>query len=370
MLLEYPALNGGERSLLSVLPFLVEAGIRLVAGAPADGPVAAALAEQRIAVHPLALADESGRTLPQDARRRRIGELVRRVGPQLVHANSLSMARLSGPVVRRLGVVGIGHVRDIVRLSRTATEDVNCHDRLLAVSHATRDYHCRAGMDADKTFVLYNGVDLRQFHPRAKTGYLHEQLGVGRDAPLVGTIGQLGLRKGIDTFVDAAQQVIAVYPRTHFLIVGRRHSQKDESVRCEAAIRAAAANRPMAGHVHFLGYRNDVDRLLGELTLLVHPARQEPLGRVLLEAAAAGRPVVATDVGGTAEIFPRRAGAALLVPPDEPVPLARAVCRLLGDTPLRRQLAARARRRAEEAFAVEASAALLAGHYRDLLGDG
>ena len=67
-----------------------------------------------------------------------------------------------------------------------------------------------------------------------------------------------------------------------------------------------------------MGVRSDVDRMLGEATLLVHPARQEPLGRVLLEAAAAGIAVVTTTVGGTREIFPPDRNAAILVPPTIP----------------------------------------------------
>ena len=88
--------------------------------------------------------------------------------------------------------------------------------------------------------------------------------------------------------------------------------------------------------------------LLNELTLLGHAARQEPLGRVLLEAAAAGVAVVATDVGGTREIFPTEADAARLVPPDDAATLAAAMLELLGK-PDARSPGAAARQCAEEA---------------------
>ena len=73
------------------------------------------------------------------------------------------MSRLVGPVTAELGIPSMGHIRDIVSLSAKAMADVNCNTRLLAVSHATRDYHVAAGLDADKAFVLYNGVDLQRF---------------------------------------------------------------------------------------------------------------------------------------------------------------------------------------------------------------
>ena len=63
-------------------------------------------------------------------------------------------------------------------MSRQAIADLNCHSRLLAVSEATRQFHVAQGLAGEKTFVLYNGIDLEQFRPRPPTGYLHRQLGL------------------------------------------------------------------------------------------------------------------------------------------------------------------------------------------------
>ena len=114
-----------------------------------------------------------------------------------------------------------------------------------------------------------------------------------------------------------------------FVVVGQRFSEKDEAIQFQRALERTASSPQLSGRFHFLGARTDVDRLLNELTLLVHAARQEPLGRVLLEAAAAGTAVVATRVGGTAEIFPGEPSAAWLVPPRDADSLAHAVGRLL-----------------------------------------
>jgi glycosyltransferase involved in cell wall biosynthesis len=112
------------------------------------------------------------------------------------------------------------------------------------------------------------------------------------------------MRKGLDTLLAAAGRIAGGQPNAHFLIVGQRYSQKQEAFEYEAALHAVASQPPLAGRVHFLGLRDDMPGLLNELALLVHAARQEPLGRVLLEAAASAVPVIATAVGGTAEIFP------------------------------------------------------------------
>jgi glycosyltransferase involved in cell wall biosynthesis len=102
---------------------------------------------------------------------------------------------------------------------------------------------------------------------------------------------------------------------------------------------------------------------------LAHPARQEPLGRVLLEAAASGLAIVATDDGGTTEIFPPDSNAARCVPPGDGTALASAVLDSLADDAARRRMGAFARRRAVEAFDAKQAAAALLRNYRDVAAE-
>jgi glycosyltransferase involved in cell wall biosynthesis len=364
LICEYPTLNGGERSLLSVLPGLAIRGFRFTAIAPAEGPLARAFAKQGIEVVPFAATDAAGRRLSQDVLRTALAKQLRGTKPDLVHANSLAMGRLVGPVAVEAGLPSIAHLRDIVGLSRQAVGDLNANRRLLAVSHATRDFHIAQGIAADKTHVLYNGVDLTRFRPREPTGWLHRELGLPPDAILVGSIGQLVLRKGQDVLARAAAMLAERFPQVHYVFVGERFSQKAEAVAFEGDLRRSFESSALAGKGHFLGVRADVPEILPELSLLVHAARQEPLGRVLLEAAAAGVATIATDVGGTREIFPPEAQAARLVPPDDPAALAAAMAEMLDDDPRRRRMGAAALKRATDAFDLETAAAALAGHYR------
>jgi glycosyltransferase involved in cell wall biosynthesis len=287
--------------------------------------------------------------------------------PDLIHANSLSTARISGPICVECGIKSIGHLRDILKLATQAVDDLNAHSRLAAVSHATREFHVAQGLAAAKCDVVYNGIDLTAFFPRPSNGYLHRELKLPATAPCAAIIGQLGLRKGTDVALRAAQRIAAEFPELHWLIVGERTSNKDESREFEATLWSLAAETHLAGRVHFLGNRTDVPILLAECDLLVHAARQEPLGRVLLEAAASGMAIVATDVGGTREIFPAEANAAILVTPDDPDALAEAVRGLLQDDNRRKALGAAARRRAETAFDIRNAAANLIAQYRRVL---
>jgi glycosyltransferase involved in cell wall biosynthesis len=358
LLCEYATLNGGERSMLATLDWLAKAGWVPVVAAPPGGPLAEELRTRGVEAVAFSVTDAAGRRLPRHRLREDLASLLGRLQPEILHANSLSMGRLSGPVAAEGNVPSIAHLRDIVRLSAQAVADLNCHDRLLAVSHAVRAFHAAGGLAAGKLHVVYNGIHLEEFRPRPPTGALHRELGLPSGAPLVATIGQIGPRKGQDVLVRAVSRLGSRRPDAHVLVIGQRYSEKAESRRFEADLRAAAS---AGGRVHFLGLRRDVARLLNEVVLLVHPARQEPLGRVLLEAAASGVPVVATAVGGTGEIF--APGTARLVPPDDPTALAGAIDELLGDAALRAALAAAARRRAEAVFDIRKTAAAMVEHY-------
>jgi glycosyltransferase involved in cell wall biosynthesis len=365
LLCEYATLNGGERSMLATLNGVRADDFAPVVMAPPAGPLADALAAQNVELLPFECRTADGNRLPQSRLREQLSAALRRRRPALLHANSLAMGRLSGPVAAQLRLPSLGHLRDIVRLSAQAARDLDCHGRLLAVSRATRAFHVSGGLTAEKVYVLYNGVDLEAFRPRSPTGYVHRELGLPPERQLVGVIGQIGLRKGQDVLLRAAAQLADQLPHVHYLLVGQRHSDKDESRRFERALHDAPSG-PLRDRVHFLGVRNDVCRLLGELTLLVHAARQEPLGRVLLEGAAAGVAIVATAVGGTPEIFPPAMEAAMLVPPGDAPALGDAIRKLLGDSTLRRRLASAARRRAEAQFDIRTAVQGLAQHYHAL----
>ena len=365
VLCEYPSLHGGERSLLAMLDQPVFRTLDIHWAGP-PGALAVAVRSRGRSYLPVSWHDPAGRRWPLDRCRLQLDQLISRLRPALIHANSLAMSRLSGPVVRARGIPGLGHLRDILRVNRRVRSDLGDHPRLLAVSQATRHWYVAAGLDPGRVRVLYNGVDVQTFRPRPPTGWLHRELGLPARSRAVAAIGQLGMRKGLDVYLAAAARVAPRLPEVHFLLAGARYSGKQEALDFEVRLRERARRGPLAGRCHFLGVRDDVPRLLNELTLLVHAARQEPLGRVLLEAAASGLAVIATDVGGTREIFPPQRHAARLLPPDDPNRLAAAMIDLLGDTAARQRMGWNARRRIVAAFQAEHAARHLWQHYQQL----
>lgn len=343
-----------------------EPSLEFVAIAPNVGPLAEELAQRGIEVLPWFLGGDSTSRPTREQLESHLVELVHRASPDLLHANSLAMGRLTGSVASRLTIPTSSHLRDIIHVSASAMADLNRNRRLIAVSQATRDAHVARGMDPDRVVVVRNGIDLEQFQPRPRLGWLRHELGLPDSAVLLATIGQIGLRKGQDVLAEAAPDIVRAAPDVHFLILGVRSSKKAESIEFEQAIHHRFAEQGLTSHLHGLGYRDNVAALLNELDLVVHPANQEPYGRVLLEAAASGVPVVATDVGGTAEIVIDGA-TGRLVPPRDPKGLATAVIGLLRDQNLMESMSIAARERAVSEFEIGRSGHRLAEEWKKVL---
>ena len=340
---EYPSLHGGERSFLACASILRER-FELVALAPPAGPLADALAAAGL---PHVGCDVKDRDELYSA--------LADLRPALLHGNSLSVGRTLGRMYDDLPCPATAHLRDILNLSKAATRDLGRCAGLVAVSAATRDHHVARGLPAGRTAVVYNGIDHAAFAPlrrrrEAARRAVRGEFNLPEGAPVALTIGQIGLRKGWDVLAGAAG-LMKIDPPPHFLAVGERWSRKAESVRFEADV-FETWERAAPGRVRRLGTRSDVPRLTAAADVLIHPARQEPFGRVLLEAAAAGLPIVATAVGGTRELLGE---AFATVPRDDPAALAAAAEGLLLNPEKRARLAGAARRFVSQ-FTVERAA--------------
>lgn len=365
ILVEYPTVNGGENSILAALSYLLnrklpEAEFEFCVLGPSRGAMADQVSKLGIPITELNLFDDSGIRLPRDLAIPRLLDAIENSGVSLVHGNSLAMGRLLGAASREhTQLVATSHLRDIMKLSKAAVSDLNALRRVVAVSKATLQFHFGQGLDESVGAVIHNGIDAEQFAADVSSRLqIRDELKIPSDAPVLITVGQIGLRKGLDTLAQVAKKLSADHRGIHWLLAGERFSQKDESVEFEATVLREFASCEPALKLHRLGYREDIPELMQAADVLVHGARQEPLGRVLLEGAASGVPIVATDVGGTAEIL-TDGESALLAPPDSVSAIAEAVSRLLTDEGLRTQFASAAHRRICADFGIARSAGRL-----------
>ena len=231
ILFEYPTLNGGEQSLLAALDAMSPDQIHPIAIVTERGPLTSALHARAIPTETVALSDQTGHRITARAWAERLTTVVDRHALQLLHANSLAMGRTLGRASPELNCPTTAHLRDIIKLSLSAIEDLNRHRELFAVSDATRDFHIGPGLDAERVTTFYNGVDTKTFRPRPRSGSLHDELGLPGQTPLAAAIGQICLRKGQLDFAQAALLLRETLPELHFLLIGVRHSKKQEDLR-------------------------------------------------------------------------------------------------------------------------------------------
>ena len=363
---EYATLNGGEFSLLTMLKVLAQTEFEFVAAVPEEGMLMERLERCGIRVLPLTLRDAGGHKLPIEQVNIHLLEIVRRVRPDLVHSNSLSMGRMVGRIASHLPVRCTSHLRDIIKLNKTVVSDLNRNAGLIAVSNATKQFHVEQGMSYDKIQVIYNGVDTDLFCKELGRGTFKRELGLNDSAVLLANIGQICLRKGQTLLARAAVELAEDFPEMNTVFIGERHSQKEESIAYEKAIRDIFREAGVEDRLFCLGFRQDIPAIFNEADLLVHAAHQEPLGRVLLEAASCGQAIVATEVGGTAEILTDNVSA-LLVRSDDVEALTAAIRRMLTDRDLRKRLGQCARLCAIEKFSLSAATARIGLFWKSFL---
>jgi glycosyltransferase involved in cell wall biosynthesis len=221
-------------------------------------------------------------------------------------------------------------------------------------SHDLRDYAVKVvGIPADRIRVIESGVDPSRFPIAPAPPAERERLGLPADARVIGTVGRLVPEKDHPTLFEVFLRVRRAVPGARLLLVG------DGPLRSELEERSRRLG--LADSVSFLGSRGDVPALYRSMDLMVSTSRWEGLSNVLLEAMAAGVPVVATRVGGTSRVVEDGVTGFTADPGDAPLIADQAV-RLLTDP----SLAARLREAAREKVLREFSISRMSREYESL----
>jgi glycosyltransferase involved in cell wall biosynthesis len=284
----------------------------------------------------------------------RLSALIRRGRFDVVHAHGQDATILAALAcaIHRVPLVVTRHVlgepmagwRQRVR-ARGMTVSLRRASAIVAVSRATAMALQPSGIPPQRVRVIHNGIELERYATdgTAAGQRIRAEWGFGSGDPLILVPAVMRDGKGHDLLLDAMPRIIGQMPRARLLLAGT--GPLEPALRERARVYGAA--------VVFLGHRHDVPALLGAADLVVLASQSEGLPTVLMEAAAAGRPVVSTRVGGVDEVVvDRRTG--LLVSPGDAAGLAAAVVTVLQDRGLADALGGAARAEAEARFGIDA----------------
>jgi glycosyltransferase involved in cell wall biosynthesis len=287
----------------------------------------------------------------------RLARRLRRLRPDLVHANSLKSALYGGLAGRIAGVPVVWHVRDRIAGDYLPPAAVRL------VRAAARWLPAGAVANSATTLATLGNVRRSVVVPSPVAGGAPATAANG--GPLrVGVLGRLAPWKGQHVFLQAFAHAFP-HGDEQAVVVGAALFGEEAYVR---ELRDLAGRVGLDGRVEFRGFREDVAAELARLDVLVHcSVVPEPFGQVVLEGMAAGIPVVAAAAGGPAEVVDDGVNG-LLYPPGDAAALAALLRRLAADPGLRRRLGA-AGPQAAEAFSPEAVAARMGAFYTELTGN-
>lgn len=327
-------LGGADTDLFATVRALDRTRFTPIVVLPGPGPFDEAYARLGVEVLHLPLPAVTRAARPRQLLRdtvpsvSRLHRLIRERGVDLVYTNSLLL--LTGGIAARLaGRPALWHSGEFLDRPRLVGQALYwttaaLASRIIVSSAAVRARFPRWAQR--KIDVVHNGIDLQRFHPDRDGTATRVALGIPCEAPVVGFVGRFIPWKGAELFVEMAAQVRRAVPGTHFLIVGSRlAAYPDYLPRLQARIDALG----LAGCTTVLVDRRDIPDLLAAMDVFVHCSlRPEPFGIVIVEAMAAGKPVVAVGAGGVPEIIDRPE-VGRLVPLGDRAATAAAVTELL-----------------------------------------
>jgi glycosyltransferase involved in cell wall biosynthesis len=355
-------LAGGERSLVNLIRYLDPARFRARVACDATDEFVAAVT----ACAPVERLCCPGLRLPGPAAlrtTRRLAQLCRQAGAAILHANTPRTNLYAALAGRMAKVPVVWHCRNLLEPGMRDTDRwfawlpdrIICNSDAIAARFAGSRWR-------DRVVTVMNGVDPAEYHPDLSGAAVRAELGWA-DRPIIAAISRLDPEKGHEVLLEAMRRLADRCPDARLVIAGR--AAVDPAGR-HAALRRRIESLGLGAAVRLVGFRRDIPELLAAADVCVLPAAAEACGRVLLEAMAVAKPVVATASGGTPEIV-QDGVTGILVPPGDAGAVASALENLLRDPRRAGSMGAAGRDRAVARFTIEAHAEKTMRVYTELL---
>ena len=349
-------LYGGAAQVRYLIDGLAAAGVDNVLVCPPKSALGAEPPAGRVA--PIAMHGELDLgMLP------RLWRAIRAAQPDVVHVHSRRGADLYGGVAAAIAGVPAVLTRrvDAVESKWLARLKYRPYAAVVALSQAIEAQLTGCGVDDTRVTRIPSAVDTQLYRPNpAARERVLAEFGLRSDALVVAVVAQLIERKGHSRLLALLPELARAEPRMRVLCFGRGPLEQRLAREIDA--------RGLAPIVTLAGFRGDLPQLMPGFDLVVHPAQREGLGLALLEAAAAGVPVVACAAGGVPEVIEHGVTGAL-VPVGDAAAMRDAVGRLLAAPEERVRFGAAARARVERRFGVAGMVAAHVSLYERVLGE-
>ena len=276
----------------------------------------------------------------------RLTAIIKKEKPDILHLHSRRGADILGGVAARMTGKPCILTRRVDNPENRLWARVKypLYQKIIAISEGIRQVLISSGVPPGDITCVHSAVDASRFSYPHDTGWFREEFGIREKEIVCGVVAQFIERKGHKYLLEAIPAIASRSPGIRFLLFGKGPLEGELKTTCQGL--------GISERVVFAGFREDLERVMGCLDLLVHPALMEGLGVSLLQAAAAGVPIVGTRVGGIPEIVHDGVNGHL-VPPGNAPSLVDAVTRIIEDRDLARQMGDAGREIVKEHFSID-----------------
>ena len=355
-------IGGGNKVLIDLIANLDASRFTPALVVPARGPLLE-WAENAGIPCAISTADDWGAVRGIARRTLELRRIVKQAGATIVHAAAPMAYRALGVAALTTGALRVCHLGFPPEPGELKHAFLAGPDAVIGCYEGQAEEHRREILGMKRHCLVVgvpNGVDVDRFAPDEPTREI--QALRGKASTVVAILGHISDVKGYPAFVDAAAELTRLHEGCAFWAIGADNTQPG----ARAAFEQRAAALGIRDRIHFFGFRNDVHEVLKAVDVVALPSLAEGFPLALLEAMAAGKPVVATPVGGVAEAI-ENGVTGLMVPPGDSAALSRAIQSLIADSDMRRRIGAAARSRAVADFSVSRFATHVQDIYTFLL---
>ncbi len=293
----------------------------------------------------------------------RCARLLRQWTPEVVLCNTFHDLETTGRVAARLRLPLIWRARADTfththlwprqRLQALVSFLNSKVARILPTTHYEARLMMEAGVAKEKVRVVHNGVDLSRYEDSSAGKQLRSALGISPQVPVIAFVARMVPQKGYEVLLRALADLKRSGHQFKALIAGDTTLLESDGTAYKAGIHALVSELGLNDEALLLGARKDVHAIMNAADVFVLASLKEPFGTTVIEAMAAGKPVVTSDLPGPRESAIQDE-TAYFFPPGNADALKDAIARLLAAPELAKQMGERGRRRAREVFSMDA----------------